>query len=68
MNGGVYQWYRWWQEAEKHAEGLADLLLDVAASGVQLDDPRMGYVVVQVDRGVWDALQAGRSAEADRFN
>lgn len=32
------------------------LLRDIAASGVEFDDPRFDYVVVQVDRPTWDAV------------
>lgn len=33
------------------------LLRDVARSGVTLDDPRIPYVTVQIDRDTWDALR-----------
>lgn len=35
---------------------LRDLLADVAASGVSYDEPRCGYVEVQIDRETWQAL------------
>lgn len=36
--------------------GVVDLLSDVATSGVEFDDPRIGYVTVQIDRETWEAL------------
>lgn len=33
------------------------LLQHVAYSGVEFDDNRMGYVVVQIDRDVWEQIQ-----------
>lgn len=43
-----------WQE-------LLGLLTDVACSGVELDDPRLRYVPVQIDRDTWEALQSLRA-------
>lgn len=34
------------------------LLEELACSGVEVDDARLDYVVIQVDRCVWEALQA----------
>lgn len=42
-------------------EGAVDLLRDVATSGVSFEDPRVGYLEVQIDRGTWEALAAFRS-------
>jgi hypothetical protein len=35
----------------------SNLLRDIAASGVEHDDPRLDYVIVQIDRATWDELQ-----------
>lgn len=35
------------------------LLREVAESGVVIDDPRLRYVEVQVDRDTWECLQRG---------
>ena len=37
-----------------------EMLDDIALSGVVLDDKRMSYVVVQVERSVWEALKSSR--------
>jgi plasmid stability protein len=36
------------------------LLIAVASSGVEHEDPRMDWVTVQIDRGVWEALESYR--------
>ena len=36
---------------------LRDLLREVAHSGVELEDPRIGYVTVQMDRETWLEIQ-----------
>jgi hypothetical protein len=36
-----------------------DALREVAASAVTFEDPRVGYVEVQIDRATWLALQGG---------
>jgi len=38
-------------------ERLKALLREVAQSGVEHDDPRIGYLTVQIDRVTWEALQ-----------
>jgi hypothetical protein len=43
-------------EARTHGDEL--LLREIAASGVESDDPRISYVVVQVDRITWNRLRA----------
>lgn len=35
-----------------------NLLRELAGSGVTMDDHRIDYVEVQIDRATWDALQA----------
>lgn len=35
-----------------------DLLREVAQSGVEFDDARIGWVTVQIDRDVWDEIVA----------
>jgi hypothetical protein len=41
-------------ELRERVQELEAVLRDVAASGVELDHPGMGYVVVQIDRWAWD--------------
>lgn len=38
------------------------LLIEVANSGVAFEDPRIGYVEVQIDRDVWDRIQAVKAS------
>jgi len=51
--------------ADRDAENerLRELLAEVAASGVEMDDPRIGYVVVQIDRKTWQDLSALNQGE-----
>lgn len=42
--------------AQARIEALEELLQDVRASGVEFEDSRLGYVVVQIDKGTWAAL------------
>lgn len=44
---------RHWVVAEQY-ENVWDLLRDVCDSGVEFDDGRLGYVVVQIDRDTWN--------------
>jgi hypothetical protein len=37
---------------------VRNLLVQVAASGVETDDARLDYVVIQIDRDVWADIQA----------
>lgn len=46
-------------ERDRYREALRE----VAASGVEFDDARVGYVTVQIDRPTWQDVQA--LAEAD---
>lgn len=39
------------------AKALDRLVCDVGASGVEHDDPRLGYVTVQIDRDVWNRVR-----------
>lgn len=51
------------------ADNDAELLLQhVAYSGVEFDDNRMGYVVVQIDRDVWEQIKklAPTTTKGDR--
>lgn len=41
--------------------GAVDLLRDVANSAPEFEDPRMGYVVVQIDRPTWEDLAPYRT-------
>lgn len=43
---------------------MEELLRDVASSGVELDDERLRYVVVQIDRQTWEALIRWRDERA----
>ena len=45
----------------KLATGAMILLRDVADCGVSFDDPRLGYVEVQIDRATWEAVALFRS-------
>jgi hypothetical protein len=48
-------------QAYGYGQKIGDLrvvLASVAASGVELDDPRIGYVTVQIYRATWDAVRA----------
>jgi hypothetical protein len=54
------------EEAEVEAlrrqlRGAVDLLRDVANSAPEFEDPRMGYVVVQIDRPTWEELAPYRT-------
>jgi len=40
------------------ASRLRALLAEAAKSGVEHNDPRLDYVVVQIDRAVWAQIQA----------
>jgi len=42
-----------WEEIEK----LRALLKDIAASGVEFQHPSLKYLVVQIDRETWEAIQ-----------
>jgi hypothetical protein len=42
---------------------LREILRDVACSGLEFEDARLSYVVVQVDRETWARLQAFRQDE-----
>ncbi len=39
--------------SQRRRDELRALLRDVAASGVEHDDPRNSYVLVQIDRRIW---------------
>jgi len=38
-------------------ERLEALLREVSTAGVELDDPRIGYLTVQLDRVTWDEIE-----------
>lgn len=44
---------------------LADVLHEVANSGVSFEDPRVGYVEVQIDRVTWTELRALASSTTE---
>lgn len=41
----------------KWIEDLQDLIYEVACAGVVSDDPRLGYVEIQIDPITWSDLQ-----------
>lgn len=43
------------------------LCREVAGCGVEFDDPRIGYVTVQIDRQTWNELQAMRATGEGSF-
>lgn len=44
-----------------HVGETMEILRDVAQAGVEFDDPRVGYVTVQIDRETWEALAKYRA-------
>jgi hypothetical protein len=36
---------------------LKDLLKEVSLSGIEHDDERLGYVTVQINRDLWEAIK-----------
>lgn len=38
-------------------ERLEALLREVSTAGVELDDPRIGYLTVQIDRDTWNEIK-----------
>ena len=42
----------------ERADAAEALLLEVAGAGVVLDDSRIGYVEIQIDRETWLAIRA----------
>jgi|GEM_PF-4914819 len=38
-------------------ERLEALLREVSTAGVELDDPRIGYLTVQIDRVTWNEIK-----------
>ena len=52
------------RELEADGEALEDALRDLMVWGVDLDDPRLSYVVVQVDRA---DIEAATSLLAARY-
>jgi hypothetical protein len=47
------------RDAAAALRGAEDARREIAASGVEQDDPRLDYVTVQIDRATWEALQRG---------
>jgi len=47
----------WAVELGKIADRMNEQMREVAACGVEHDDPRMDYVTVQIPRVVWDELR-----------
>lgn len=48
------------REALDYADAIDELLRDAARCGVELDDARLRYITVQIDRPTWEALQQWR--------
>lgn len=44
---------------------IIDLLREVACSGVEVDDKRLDYVVLQVDRETWDRISELNASYTD---
>jgi hypothetical protein len=67
--GGDTNGYAGWELIARKAleaanyQGAVDLLREVAGAGVEHEDPRVGYVTVQIDRATWDALAAYRKGQ-----
>jgi hypothetical protein len=51
-------------EALRLLREQGELLRDAACAGVEFEDPRIGYVVVQIDRDTWAELAPYRAALA----
>ena len=49
----------------RHCEAAEAMLLEVAVSGVTLDDPRIDYVEIQIDRETWQAIRAAVGAKEE---
>jgi hypothetical protein len=54
----------WLRALQVRIDTLQQMLRDVALSGVELDDDRMSYVIVQVDKDVWRAVKVFREYAA----
>lgn len=50
-----------WESMSARIHTLQKMLHDVSCSGVELQDERMSYVVVQIDAELWREVQAFRS-------
>ena len=49
-----------WESMSVRIHTLQQLLHEVSCSGVELQDERMSYVVVQIDAELWREIQAFR--------
>jgi len=47
------------------SDQMFDLLQDISMAGVELDDRRMSYVVVQIDRAVWQRVQGYKPGDPE---
>jgi len=54
------------EELAAENKRLKELLRDVALSGVEFDDERIGYVTVQIDRTTWNELVEMRDKGEER--
>jgi hypothetical protein len=52
------EWQRRCNALTAEVAGLRSLVQDVSHSALEFDDPRIGYVVAQVDRSTWNDVQA----------
>lgn len=57
MGEQVTGWCPRCEEYARENERLRELMREVAGSGVEFEDPRVGYVVVQIDRPTWDEVR-----------
>lgn len=56
----VYDWDKEdvFADSSTSPDRMADLLREVADSGVAFEDPRIRYVDVQIDGDTWDEIRA----------
>lgn len=52
-----------WTDRDAYREELSRLRA-IVVSGVEMDDARMDYVVVQVDRETWEQCKAAKEGKA----
>jgi hypothetical protein len=53
-------------DVNKATDGqMFSLLQDISMSGVELDDPHLPYVTVQIDRHTWQRLQGYKPGEPE---
>jgi hypothetical protein len=60
---GHTDWKALYGEAQAEIERLRGALREMVESGVEFDDERLSYLVVQVDREVWESARAALADE-----